>query len=82
MKVTRNIFLLSGKYRVLITRRPKNIYGGRYESLSEAIMIRDRLEREHTPGKAGAKCKTFHRTMQVLRNACAGGLPILFRFSE
>ena len=35
--VDRNIHLMhGGKYRVLLTRRPKAVYGGRFDTLAEA----------------------------------------------
>lgn len=43
--VERNIHRICGKYRVLITRRPQNLYGGRHPTLSEARRVRDELEK-------------------------------------
>ncbi len=69
MTVSRNIHLLGGKYRVLITRRPKNVYGGRFSTLSEAIAARDRIERNLPARKPWActEIKTARRTVQQLR---------------
>ena len=67
--VERNIHLTGGKYRVLITRRPKNLYGGRFAELSEAIRVRDELEQTVAPRKPW-ECtprKAVRRTVQVLR---------------
>ncbi len=49
--VDRNIHLTAGKYRVLITRRPKNLYGGRFTDLNAAIKVRDELEQTVAPRK-------------------------------
>jgi hypothetical protein len=69
--VDRNIHLVAGKYRVLITRRPKNIYGGRFETLAEAVAVRDQLQQQHAPRKPWGirghivECR---RTTQSLRD--------------
>ena len=49
--IERNIHLTSGKYRVLITRRPKNLYGGRFTDLGAARKVRDELEQSVVPRK-------------------------------
>ena len=67
--VERNIHLTGGKYRVLITRRPKNLYGGRFLKLSEARCVRDALEKTVAPRKPwdSTPRKTVRRTQQMLR---------------
>lgn len=67
--VDRNIHLCSGKYRVLITRRPKNIYGGRFIKLDDAKRARDVLEAQYnrkTPWENTPR-KAVRRTQQMLR---------------
>ena len=68
--VERNIHLTCGKYRVLITRRPKNIYGGRFSDLSEARRVRDELEQTVKPSKPWGirgRIVETRRTQQQLR---------------
>jgi len=67
--VERNIHLTCGKYRVLITRRPKNLYGGRFSDLSAARKVRDELEQTVAPRKPWENTprKAVRRTQQMLR---------------
>jgi len=58
-RAARNIFCCAGKYRVLITRRPKNIYGGRFSKLSDAVRVRNELE------KTVAPCKPWQNTPRL-----------------
>ena len=67
--VDRNIHLCAGKYRVLITRRPKNIYGGRFRLLADAKRARDVLEAQYrrlTPWENTPRVKV-RRTQTTLR---------------
>jgi hypothetical protein len=76
--VERNIHLTGGKYRVLITRRPKNLYGGRFAELSEAIRVRDELEQTVAPRKPwgirGRMVEVRRTTQQARMELRAAGL--------
>jgi len=45
--VERNIQLIRGKYRALISRKGRSIYGGEHETLHAARCARAKLEKEH-----------------------------------
>lgn len=63
----RNIKFTVGKYRVLLTRRPKNVYGGRFGTIEEARIVRDSLEKIHPHGQKGVKKVFVRRTVKALR---------------
>lgn len=67
--VDRNIHFTQGMFRVLITRRPKNIYGGRFGTLADAQRKRDALEAAHPKGQIkGRRKQGPRRTTQLLRS--------------
>jgi hypothetical protein len=63
----RNIHQHARRFRVLLTRRPKNIYGGRFDTLEEARQVRDELERLHAPSRPGKPASGHRRTVKLLR---------------
>lgn len=67
--VDRNIHFISNKYRVLITRRPKNLYGGRFSEISDARRKRDELENTIPKHKPWGKTlrRKIRRTQQDFR---------------
>jgi hypothetical protein len=78
MLAERNIHLTGGKYRVLITRRPKNLYGGRFADLSAARKVRDELEKTVAPRKPwgirGHMVEVRRTTQQRRKELRADGL--------
>ena len=68
-RIERNIQFIAGSYRVLMTRRPKNVYGGRFATLEEARVRRDGLESLLAARRpwALAPRKAQRRTMADLR---------------
>jgi hypothetical protein len=69
MTIERNIHFVAGKYRVMLTRRPKNIYGGRFTDLNQARRVRDQLEASHNKGTTAHRAPrtTPYRTVQFVR---------------
>lgn len=53
MTIERNIIKTGSRYRVLVTRRPTNIFGGFYDTLEDAREARDRIEKENPPARPG-----------------------------
>ncbi len=78
MRLPRNVSLVRGRYRVLITRRPASIFGGYHPTVAEAIAARDRLEATLPPPKPRGYAKGARgpvKTMtQVRADRVAAGL--------
>ena len=51
MTAERNIMLIGSRYRVLVTRRPRNVYGGSHRTLDAARSARDQIEASVPRGK-------------------------------
>lgn len=67
----RNIHLRNGKFRVLLVRRPTNIYGGSHDTLEAARIVRDQLEAQHAklkPWGIRGHLVQQRRTTQSLRD--------------
>lgn len=70
MTVERNIQMVDGRLRVLVTRRPQNIFGGYFKDIEQARVARDRIEAEHPPKPRGGKPSGRHvRTEAERRHA-------------
>lgn len=67
MNVARNIYSIEGRYKVMVTRRPKAIFGGRFNTIAEAVSARDAIESSTPKRRPGAARKANRRTVRLLR---------------
>ena len=64
--IDRNIYLIRGKFKVAVVRRPKTL-GGWFGSLKEAIKERDAIEAATKKKRNGPIPGGYRRDMQALR---------------
>jgi len=67
MTAERNIMLIGSRYRVLVTRRPKNVYGGSHATLQSARAARDEIEARVPRGKTLRPCVLERRNTREER---------------
>lgn len=77
MNIERNIKLEHGRYRVQVTRRPRALDGGRFDTLEEARQKRDQLEAEyraHRPWGVAPRKEVRRTHKDLRRERLAAGL--------